>query len=136
MTRTDRDIQTDVLSELRWDHSIQANEIGVPGGFFDFDRRRSGHSSRAISRTYGVVRATWLAEKSSPPEHPLFPIGKQTQVDVIDSRVHASRLVDRIVINLTVKTAQTKRLPCVTITRLVDHCCLPTLRRTAPLFAD
>ena len=29
MTRTDREIQTDVLSELRWDHSIQANEIGV-----------------------------------------------------------------------------------------------------------
>ena len=29
MTRTDREIQTDVLSELGWDHSIQANEIGV-----------------------------------------------------------------------------------------------------------
>ncbi len=29
MTRTDREIQTDVLAELRWDYSIQANEIGV-----------------------------------------------------------------------------------------------------------
>ena len=29
MIRTDREIQTDVLAELRWDYSIQANEIGV-----------------------------------------------------------------------------------------------------------
>jgi osmotically-inducible protein OsmY len=28
-THTDQEIQTDVLTELRWDHSIQANEIGV-----------------------------------------------------------------------------------------------------------
>lgn len=29
MNRPDREIQTDVLSGLRWDHSIQVNEIGV-----------------------------------------------------------------------------------------------------------
>ena len=29
MVHTDQEIQTDVLAELRWDHSVQANEIGV-----------------------------------------------------------------------------------------------------------
>jgi osmotically-inducible protein OsmY len=29
LTRTDQEIQADVLAELRWDSSIQANEIGV-----------------------------------------------------------------------------------------------------------
>ena len=29
IARTDQEIQTDVLAELRWDHSVQANEIGV-----------------------------------------------------------------------------------------------------------
>lgn len=29
IVHTDQEIQTDVLAELRWDHSVQANEIGV-----------------------------------------------------------------------------------------------------------
>jgi osmotically-inducible protein OsmY len=29
IVRTDQEIQTDVLTELRWDHSVPANEIGV-----------------------------------------------------------------------------------------------------------
>jgi osmotically-inducible protein OsmY len=29
LSRTDQETQTDVLAELRWDHRVQANEIGV-----------------------------------------------------------------------------------------------------------
>src|SRR5258707_11648922 len=29
IVRRDQEIQTDVLAELRWDHSVHANEIGV-----------------------------------------------------------------------------------------------------------
>ncbi len=88
MTRTDREIQTDVLSELRWDHSIQANEIGVAvkdgvvtlTGTVDTYLRK-WKAEEAAHRVNGVVAVA--------NDINVRTIGDRTDADIAAAAVHA-----------------------------------------------
>ena len=88
MTRTDREIQTDVLSELGWDHSIQANEIGVAvkdgvvtlTGTVDTYLKK-WKAEEAAHRVYGVVAVA--------NDINVRTIGERTDADIASAAVHA-----------------------------------------------
>ena len=88
MTRTDREIQTDVLSELRWDHSIQANEIGVAV--------KDGVVT--LTGTVDTYLKKWKAEEAAHRVHGVVAvandinvrtIGERTDADIASAAVHA-----------------------------------------------
>jgi len=88
MTRTDREIQTDVLSELRWDHSIQANEIGVAV--------KDGVVT--LTGTVDTYLKKWKAEEAAHRVHGVVAvandinvrtIGDRTDTDIAAAAVHA-----------------------------------------------
>ena len=88
MTRTDREIQTDVLSELRWDHSIQANEIGVAV--------KDGVVT--LTGTVDTYLRKWKAEEAAHRVHGVVAvandinvrtIGDRTDTDIAAAAVHA-----------------------------------------------
>jgi osmotically-inducible protein OsmY len=88
MTRTDREIQTDVLSELRWDHSIQANEIGVAV--------KDGVVT--LTGTVDTYLKKWKAEEAAHRVHGVVAlandinvrtIGERTDADIAAAAVHA-----------------------------------------------
>jgi osmotically-inducible protein OsmY len=88
ITRTDREIQTDVLSELRWDHSIQANEIGVAvkdgvvtlTGTVDTYLRK-WKAEEAAHRVNGVVAVA--------NDINVRTVGERTDADIAAAAVHA-----------------------------------------------
>src|SRR5258708_9942919 len=90
LIRTDREIQTDVLSELRWDHSVQANEIGVAvkdgvvtlTGTVD-PYLKKWKADEAAHRVNGV---TAVANDIT-----VRTIGKRTDPDIAAAAVHALR---------------------------------------------
>jgi osmotically-inducible protein OsmY len=88
MTRTDREIQTDVLSELRWDHSIQANEIGVA----------VKEGVVTLTGTVDTYLKKWKAEEAAHRVHGVLAvandinvrsIGERTDADIAAAAVHA-----------------------------------------------
>jgi osmotically-inducible protein OsmY len=88
MTRTDREIQTDVLSELRWDHSIQANEIGVAV--------KDGVVT--LTGTVDTYLKKWKAEEAAHRVHGVVAVandinvrtlGERTDADIAAAAVHA-----------------------------------------------
>jgi osmotically-inducible protein OsmY len=88
MTHTDREIQTDVLSELRWDHSIQANEIGVAV--------KDGVVT--LTGTVDTYLKKWKAEEAAHRVHGVVAvandinvrtIGDRTDTDIAAAAVHA-----------------------------------------------
>jgi osmotically-inducible protein OsmY len=88
MVRTDREIQTDVLAELRWDSSVQANEIGVAvkdgvvtlSGVVDTYLKK-WRAEEAAHRVSGV---TAVANDIT-----VRTIGERTDTDVAAAAVHA-----------------------------------------------
>ena len=88
LTRTDREIQTDVLSELRWDHSIQANEIGVAvkdgvvtlTGTVDTYLKK-WKAEEAAHRVSGVVAVA--------NDINVRTIGERTDADIASAAAHA-----------------------------------------------
>jgi osmotically-inducible protein OsmY len=88
MNRTDREIQTDVLSELRWDHSIQANEIGVA----------VENGVVTLTGTVDTYLNKWKAEEAAHRVHGVVAvandinvraIGERTDADIASAAVHA-----------------------------------------------
>ena len=88
MTRTDREIQTDVLSELGWDHSIQANEIGVAV--------KDGVVT--LTGTVDTYLRKWKAEEAAHRVHGVVAvandihvrtIGERTDADIASAAAHA-----------------------------------------------
>ena len=88
MTRTDREIQTDVLSELRWDHSIQANEIGVA----------VKDSVVTLTGTVDTYLKKWKAEEAAHRVNGVVAVandisvrtlGERTDADIAAAAVHA-----------------------------------------------
>jgi osmotically-inducible protein OsmY len=88
MTRTDREIQTDVLAELRWDYSIQANEIGVAV--------KDGVVT--LTGTVDTYLKKWKAEEAAHRVHGVVAvandinvrtIGERTDTDIAVAAVHA-----------------------------------------------
>jgi osmotically-inducible protein OsmY len=88
MTRTDREIQTDVLAELRWDYSIQANEIGVAV--------KDGVVT--LTGTVDTYLKKWKAEEAAHRVHGVVAvandinvrtIGERTDTDVASAAGHA-----------------------------------------------
>jgi osmotically-inducible protein OsmY len=88
MTRTDREIQTDVLAELRWDYSIQANEIGVAvkdgvvtlTGTVDTYLKK-WKAEEAAHRVSGVVAVA--------NDINVRTLGERTDADIAAAAVHA-----------------------------------------------
>jgi osmotically-inducible protein OsmY len=88
IVRTDQEIQTDVLAELRWDHSVQANEIGVAvkGGVVTLTGSvdtyfKKWRAEEAAHRVGGVVAvANDIAVRT---------IGERTDTDIAAAAVHA-----------------------------------------------
>ncbi len=88
LTRTDREIQTDVLSELGWDHSIQANEIGVAvkdgvvtlTGTVDTFLKKY-EAEQAAHRVHGVLAVA--------NDINVRTLGERTDADIATAAVHA-----------------------------------------------
>src|SRR6201996_7770417 len=88
MTRTDREIQTDVLAELRWDSSIQANEIGVAV--------KDGVVT--LTGTVDTYLKKWKAEEAAHRVNGVAAVandinvhilGERTDADIAAAAVHA-----------------------------------------------
>jgi len=88
MTRTDKEIQTDVLTELRWDHSIQANEIGVAV--------KDGVAT--LTGTVDTYLKKWKAEEAAHRVNGVVAVandinvrtlGERTDADIAAAAVHA-----------------------------------------------
>jgi osmotically-inducible protein OsmY len=90
IAHTDQEIQTDVLAELRWDHSVQANEIGVAvkdgvvtlTGIVDTYLKK-WKAEEAAHRVTGV---TAVANDIT-----VRTIGERTYADIAAAAVHALR---------------------------------------------
>jgi osmotically-inducible protein OsmY len=88
ITRTDQEIQTDVLVELRWDHTVQANEIGVAvkdgvvtlTGTVD-SYLKKWKAEEAAHRVAGVVAVA--------NDITVRTIGERTDTDIAAAAVHA-----------------------------------------------
>src|SRR5690349_11720086 len=88
MSRTDRDLQIDVQSELRWDRSIEANEIGVAvkdgivtlTGTVDTYLKK-WKAEEAAHRVSGVVAVA--------NDINVRTIGERTDSDIAAAAVHA-----------------------------------------------
>jgi osmotically-inducible protein OsmY len=90
LSRTDQETQTDVLAELRWDHRVQANEIGVAvkdgvvtlTGTVDTFLKK-WRAEEAARRVSGVVAvANDIAVRT---------IGERTDTDIAAAAVYALR---------------------------------------------
>jgi len=88
MIRTDQDIQADVLAELRWDQSVQANEIGVAvkGGIVTLTGKvdtflKKWRAEEAAHRVNGVVAVANDIEVRT--------IGERTDTDIAAAAVEA-----------------------------------------------
>src|ERR1700730_6140913 len=88
IVHTDREIQTDVLAELRWDSSIQANEIGVAV--------KDGVVT--LTGTVDTYLKKWKAEEAAHRVHRVVAvandinvriIGERTDADIAAAAVHA-----------------------------------------------
>jgi osmotically-inducible protein OsmY len=88
MARTDQEIQMDVLAELRWDHSIQANEIGVAV--------KDGVVT--LTGTVDTYLKKWKAEEAAhrvagvaavANDITVRTIGERTDADIAAAAVHA-----------------------------------------------
>jgi osmotically-inducible protein OsmY len=86
--RTDREIQADVLAELRWDPSIQANEIGVA----------VKEGVVTLTGTVDTYLKKWKAEESThrvngvdavANDITVRTIGERTDADIAAAAVHA-----------------------------------------------
>jgi osmotically-inducible protein OsmY len=88
LTRTDREIQADVLAELRWDSSVPGTEIGV------------AVKDGVVTLTGTVVTflKKWRAEEDAYNVNGLFAvanditvrvIGERTNTDIAAAAVHA-----------------------------------------------
>jgi osmotically-inducible protein OsmY len=86
--RTDREIQADVLAELRWDPSIQANEIGVAV--------KDGVVT--LTGTVDTYLKKWKAEEAAHRVNGVVAIanditvrtiGERTDADIAAAAVHA-----------------------------------------------
>jgi osmotically-inducible protein OsmY len=88
LTRTDREIQTDVLAELRWDHTVEANEIGVAvkDGVVTLTGKVDSYlkkwkAEEAAHRVIGVMAVANDIE--------VRIIGERTDADIAAAAVHA-----------------------------------------------
>ena len=88
MIRTDREIQTDVLAELRWDYGIQANEIGVAV--------KDGVVT--LTGTVDTYLKKWKAEEAAHRVNGVVAVandinvrtlGERTDADIAAAAVHA-----------------------------------------------
>jgi osmotically-inducible protein OsmY len=88
MVHTDQEIQADVLAELRWDSSVQANEIGVSvkdgvvtlSGTVDTYLKK-WRAEEAAHRVNGVVAVA--------NDITVRTIGERTDADIAAAAVHA-----------------------------------------------
>ena len=90
IAHTDQEIQTDVLAELRWDHSVQANEIGVAV--------KDGVVT--LTGTVDTYLKKWKAEEAAhrvtgvtavANDITVRTIGERTDADIAAAAVHALR---------------------------------------------
>ena len=88
ITHTDPEIQTDVLSELGWDHSMQANEIGVAV--------KDGVVT--LTGTVDTYLKKWKAEEAAHRVNGVVAVandinvrtfGERTDADIAAAAVHA-----------------------------------------------
>jgi osmotically-inducible protein OsmY len=79
MNRTDRQIQTDVLSELQWDYSIQANEIGVAV--------KDGVVT--LTGTVDTYLKKWKAEEAAHRVQGVVAVANDINVRIIGERTDA-----------------------------------------------
>ena len=88
LTRTDREIQADVLAELRWDSSVPANEIGVAV--------KDGVVT--LTGTVDTYLKKWRAEEDAHKVNGVIAvanditvrvIGERTDTDIAAAAVHA-----------------------------------------------
>ncbi|MCU1223987.1 MAG: Transport-associated protein [Edaphobacter sp.] len=88
IARTDQEIQTDVLAELRWDHSVQANEIGVA----------VKNGVVTLTGTVDTYLKKWKAEEAAhrvagvtavANDITVRTIGERTDADIAAAAVHA-----------------------------------------------
>jgi len=88
MVHTDQEIQVDVLAELRWDSSVQANEIGVSV--------KDGVVT--LSGTVDTYLKKWRAEEAAHRVNGVIAvanditvrtIGERTDADIAEAAVHA-----------------------------------------------
>jgi osmotically-inducible protein OsmY len=90
IAHTDQEIQTDVLAELRWDHSVQANEIGVAvkdgvvtlTGSVDTYLKKWKAEEAALRVTGVTAVANDITVRT---------IGERTDADIAAAAVHALR---------------------------------------------
>jgi osmotically-inducible protein OsmY len=88
IVHTDQEIQTDVLAELRWDHSVQANEIGVA----------VKNGVVTLTGTVDTYLKKWKAEEAAhrvagvtavANDITVRTVGERTDADIADAAVHA-----------------------------------------------
>jgi len=88
IVRRDQEIQTDVLAELRWDHSVHANEIGVAvkDGVVTLTGKVDSYLKkwRADEAAHRVVGVTAVANDIE-----VRTIGERTDTDIAAAAVNA-----------------------------------------------